>query len=78
MKPTEAIFNYINKTSEPRGVLMPRSHLQDTNLPGFLIMAVFAGLYLSLKMAQSVSEELLIQLVVVSLLNCKQKLLLLS
>ena len=72
------IFDYINKTFEPRGVLMFRSYLQDTNLPGFLIMAVFAGLYLSLKMAQSVSEELLIQLVVVSLLNCKQKLLLLS
>lgn len=79
VKPTVAMSSdNINKTFEPQGVLMPRSYLQDTNLPGFLIMTVFAGLYLSLKMAQSVSEELLIQLVVVSLLNCKQKLLLLS
>ncbi len=53
-------------------------HLQDANLPRFLIKAVFAGLYLSLKVAQSVGEKLFIQLVVVSLLTGKQKLLLLS
>lgn len=53
------------------------SYLQDANLPGFLIKAVFAGLYLSLEVAQSVGEQLFIQLVVVSLLTCKQELLLL-
>lgn len=60
-----------------QGEQMYVSHLQDANLTGFLIMAVFVGLYLSLKVAQSVGEELFIQLVVVSLLTCKQELLLL-
>lgn len=57
---------------------MHRFYLQDANLPSFLVVAVFAGLNLSLKVAQSVGEKLLIQLVVVSLLTYKQKLLLLS
>lgn len=63
---------------KPPGEQMHVRYLQDTNLSGFLIIAVFAGLYLSLKVAQSVGEKLFIQLVVVSLLTCKQKLLLLS
>lgn len=54
------------------------SYLQDANFPGFLIVAVFVGLYLSLKVAQSVGQKLFIQLVVVSLLTYKQELLLLS
>ncbi len=57
---------------------MHASYLQDANLPGFLIVAAFVGLHLSLKVAQSVDEKLFIQLVVVSLLTCKLKLLLLS
>lgn len=57
---------------------MHGSYLQDANLPGFLIKAVFAGLDFSLKVAQSVGEKLFVQLVVVSLLTCKQKLFLLS
>lgn len=54
------------------------SYLQDANLPNFLIDAVFAGLQLSLEVAQSVGEELFIQLMVVSLLTYKQQLPLLS
>lgn len=57
---------------------MQISYLQDANLPGFLIVAVFARLQLSLEVAQSVGEKLFIQLVVVSLLTNKQKLPLLS
>lgn len=53
------------------------AYLQDANLSGFLIVAVFAGLQLSLQVAQSVGEQLFIQLVVVSLLTCKKQLLLL-
>lgn len=53
-------------------------YLQDSNLPGFLIIAVFAGLDLSLEVAESVSEKLFIQLVVVSLLTHDQQLLLLT
>lgn len=53
-------------------------YLQDANLPGFLIIAVFAGLDLSLEVAESVSEKLFIQLVVVSLLTHDQQLLLLA
>lgn len=53
-------------------------YLQDANLPGFLIIAVFAGLDLSLEVAESVSEKLFIQLVVVSLLTHDQQLILLT
>lgn len=55
---------------------MRSSYLQDANLPGLLIVAVFAGLHLSLKVAQPVGEKLFIQLVVVSLLAYEQELLL--
>lgn len=44
-------------------------YLQDANLPGFLIIAVFAALDLSLEVAEPVGEKLFIQLVVVSLLT---------
>jgi len=54
------------------------SDLEDASLPGFLILAVFDGLHLSLKVAQPVDQKLFIQLVVVSLLAYKQKLLILS
>lgn len=57
---------------------MQDSNLQDANLPAFLIEAVLAGLHLPLQVAQSVGEQLLIQLVVVSLLARQQELLLLS
>lgn len=62
---------------KPGAKQMHISYLQDANLPGFLIVAVFAGLYLSLKVAQSVGEKIFIQLVIVSLLTHKQELLLL-
>lgn len=55
---------------------MHSSYLQDANLTGFLIVVVFAGLHLSLKVAQPVGEKLFIQLVVVSLLAYEQELLL--
>lgn len=53
-------------------------YLQDANLPGFLVIAVFAGLDLSLEVAESVGEKLSIQLVVVSLLTRDHQLLLLT
>lgn len=53
-------------------------YLQDANLPGFLIIAVFAGLELSLKVAEPVGEKLFIQLVVVSLLTRDHQLFLLT
>ena len=54
------------------------SYFHDSILPDFLILGVFAGLHLSLEVAQSVAQKLFIQLVVVSLLTCEKKLLLLS
>lgn len=53
-------------------------YLQDANLPGFLVIAVFAGLDLPLEVAESVGEKLFIQLVVVSLLTHDHQLLLLT
>lgn len=53
-------------------------YLQDANLPGFLIIAVFAGLDLSLEVAEPVGEKLFIQLVVVSLLTRDYQLFLLT
>lgn len=44
-------------------------YLQDANLSGFLIIAVLAGLDLSLEVTEPVGKKLFIQLVVVSLLT---------
>lgn len=53
-------------------------YLQDANLPGFLIIVVFAGLELSLEVAEPVGEKFFIQLVVVSLLTRDHQLFLLT
>lgn len=58
----------------PPGDQMHISYLEDANLPGFFIIAVFAGLQLSLKVAYSVAEKLFVQLVVVSFLTCDEEL----
>lgn len=53
-------------------------YLQDAILPGFLIIAVFAGLNLSLEVPEPVGEKLFVQLVVVSLLTRDHQLFLLT
>lgn len=53
-------------------------YLQDANLSGFLITAVFAGLDLALEVTEPVGEKLFIQLVVVSLLTRDHQLFLLA
>lgn len=76
----------IGMTSKPRNLLSDwilikhdqTFYLQDANLPGFLVVAVLAGLDLSLQVAQPVGEQLFVQLVVVPLLTRDHQLFLLT
>lgn len=63
--------------SSPGAQVLER-YLQEANLPGFLVVAVFAGLDLSFEVAEPVGEKLFIQLVVVSLLTSDHQLFLLT